>query len=532
MRKFVALGAFAALIGGGYFAVTEASARIQKKVTTMVQAEIQKNPGWRTVDAAVDGRSVSLSGTAPTEQARKAVIQRIAAVKGVHAVDAKGLTVRASDPGPGDPVIVPKPVAFDASWQAGKLTVTGALPGEDLARRVRQKVTTAFGDGDFAIDLEASSAGPTDAQTIKRVMAVIEALSQLQSGAAKIRGEKVEIDGVVVDAATEQQIRRAVTARMADPKNLRLALRVAVAPAAPDVSDGAADVAAAAVDTGEAVAGEDAAGEEDAPSATEDVEADEDVAVAAVDAGPSDPDTEPAVDTEPAEEDTAAIAMVEDTAAAEDTTPAAEDTGLAAEDTVVAVEDTQTPPDTTPAVADVVVVAAEDTATPEPDTAPAVVDAVVVVAPDTMAPAAPEDAGAADSPPVSLTAASPLSNQQCQDALMWLVAGDKRIKFDGRNRVKDEDIITVDQAARLLKRCPDAKVTVQGFSDSYGEPDALRRRTRRQAYNVRQMLVERGIAAERLAYKGYGYNRARYSNVKATRHLNRRIEFKIAGATQ
>lgn len=153
---------------------------------------------------------------------------------------------------------------------------------------------------------------------------------------------------------------------------------------------------------------------------------------------------------------------------------------------------------------------------------------------DTEAAASDEDAPAAvgdEGPPggVDLAATTPLSAEQCEEVLWWLVEGEKRIQFDGRRRILPESDPTLVRVAAVLKRCADAAVVVEGYTDAYGEPDEQRKMSWRWAFNVTKRLEELGIEADRLTVRAYGVNRPRYSNGRETRHLNRRIEFKLTG---
>lgn len=184
--------------------------------------------------------------------------------------------------------------------------------------------------------------------------------------------------------------------------------------------------------------------------------------------------------------------------------------------------------------------AAEDAPPPADDLGvpgdePAEIDAEAAGADTAAMEAAPEEDAASeaadDAPPggVELAATTPLTVEQCEEVLAWLVEGEKRIQFDARRRILPESDPTLVQVAAVLKRCGDAKVHVEGYTDAYGEPDAQRKMSWRWAFNVTKRLEELGIAADRMTVRAYGVNRPRYPNGRETRHLNRRIEFKLTG---
>jgi outer membrane protein OmpA-like peptidoglycan-associated protein len=81
---------------------------------------------------------------------------------------------------------------------------------------------------------------------------------------------------------------------------------------------------------------------------------------------------------------------------------------------------------------------------------------------------------------------------------------------------------------RALKENPKLKVQVNGYTDSSGDAAANKEISKQRAKAVYKYLINKGIDADRLRYKGYGASNPRYSNkYKSTRAQNRRIEAKI-----
>jgi outer membrane protein OmpA-like peptidoglycan-associated protein len=89
-----------------------------------------------------------------------------------------------------------------------------------------------------------------------------------------------------------------------------------------------------------------------------------------------------------------------------------------------------------------------------------------------------------------------------------------------------ESHATLDGLARLLARHPDWKVTIEGHTDSIGDPAANQALSRRRAEAVRSALVsEFQVPAERLGADGFGADRPRESNATLEgRARNRRVE--------
>jgi hypothetical protein len=74
-----------------------------------------------------------------------------------------------------------------------------------------------------------------------------------------------------------------------------------------------------------------------------------------------------------------------------------------------------------------------------------------------------------------------------------------------------------------------ARVRVEGHTDDTGGPAYNMDLSKRRAESVRQYLIERGVAPQRLESVGYGPTRPIASNRTARgRETNRRVEFAIA----
>ena len=96
-------------------------------------------------------------------------------------------------------------------------------------------------------------------------------------------------------------------------------------------------------------------------------------------------------------------------------------------------------------------------------------------------------------------------------------SGDATLRPDARH--------TLDKTAENLKQWQDVNIEVAGHTDDRGRESANRRLAQRRAEVVRQYLIERGLAAERLVAKGYGASRPVADNAtRAGRQQNRRVE--------
>lgn len=88
--------------------------------------------------------------------------------------------------------------------------------------------------------------------------------------------------------------------------------------------------------------------------------------------------------------------------------------------------------------------------------------------------------------------------------------------------------ITLDEAARILRDNPTARVRVVGHTDNVGELRTNEALALARAEAVKALLVARGIAEDRLVAEGAGMSAPIATNVTAEgRARNRRVEFRV-----
>lgn len=100
------------------------------------------------------------------------------------------------------------------------------------------------------------------------------------------------------------------------------------------------------------------------------------------------------------------------------------------------------------------------------------------------------------------------------------------VNFDNdKAALRPESLGILDNAAATLKEWGDVKVEVAGHTDANNSDAYNLRLSQRRAYAVRNYLVDKGIAAERLTVRGYGESRPIADNAtEEGRHKNRRVE--------
>ncbi len=102
------------------------------------------------------------------------------------------------------------------------------------------------------------------------------------------------------------------------------------------------------------------------------------------------------------------------------------------------------------------------------------------------------------------------------------------VLFDvNRYRIKPEGRKVLDAVAKHLAENPGLRLEVQGHCDRTGPEDFNRRLSQQRAEAVVAYLVKQGVAADRLAAKGYSWDVPVAPNdTRANRAKNRRVDFK------
>jgi len=116
---------------------------------------------------------------------------------------------------------------------------------------------------------------------------------------------------------------------------------------------------------------------------------------------------------------------------------------------------------------------------------------------------------------------------QPTDRGLVLTVGD--VLFDaGRAEVAPGGQRSIDKLAEFLKNYPKRNVLIEGHTDSTGNEDFNVKLSAQRANAVRDLLVARGVAVERIATRGY---RPKYPIVQndtpAGRQQNRRVEILV-----
>jgi outer membrane protein OmpA-like peptidoglycan-associated protein len=144
--------------------------------------------------------------------------------------------------------------------------------------------------------------------------------------------------------------------------------------------------------------------------------------------------------------------------------------------------------------------------------------AVPVAAAEPMAAPAPAPAYVAPAPaPVAYVAPEPAAPQK-------LVLEGVNFDFD-KATLRQEDAADLDKNVEALKAWGDVDIEVAGHTDSMGSDAYNMKLSQQRAEAVRNFLISRGVAADRLTAKGYGESQPVADNAtEEGRFKNRRVE--------
>lgn len=97
-------------------------------------------------------------------------------------------------------------------------------------------------------------------------------------------------------------------------------------------------------------------------------------------------------------------------------------------------------------------------------------------------------------------------------------------------RLNPDGMHTAQKLADVLQQNPQRTVLIEGFTDSTGSAAHNQDLSERRAEAVRGVLLEMGVARDRVAIRGYGETHpVAVNDTKENRQLNRRVEIVLSG---
>ncbi|OIP01152.1 MAG: hypothetical protein AUJ98_05380 [Bacteroidetes bacterium CG2_30_33_31] len=103
------------------------------------------------------------------------------------------------------------------------------------------------------------------------------------------------------------------------------------------------------------------------------------------------------------------------------------------------------------------------------------------------------------------------------------------IFFDsGKSTLKPESQSELDNLIKIMTDFPSLKIEISGHTDNVGSASFNKTLSESRAKEVVNHLISKGISADRLTFKGYGFDEPRATNdTPEGRQQNRRTEFKV-----
>lgn len=98
----------------------------------------------------------------------------------------------------------------------------------------------------------------------------------------------------------------------------------------------------------------------------------------------------------------------------------------------------------------------------------------------------------------------------------------------GKSTLQKSSYEPLDKFADLLIKNPDVRIEVSGHTDNVGNAAMNKKLSKARAKTVRDYLIKKGVAEDRIDFEGYGMEQPVESNAtKAGREKNRRVEVKV-----
>ncbi len=130
--------------------------------------------------------------------------------------------------------------------------------------------------------------------------------------------------------------------------------------------------------------------------------------------------------------------------------------------------------------------------------------------------------------PEPVAAELPQESLACQQQLLTLMSSSQIFFETASDKIKADSYAVLQQIVSILQQCPDAVIEISGHTDSTGNEEQNRALSNGRASSVLNYLVNKEIAAEKLAAVGYGSSQPIGDNgTQEGRAKNRRIEFTI-----
>lgn len=176
-------------------------AGIEADIARRTNAQLERRGfGWAGV--RVDGRDVTLEGTAGSEEERDAAARLAGGVHGVRTIDNR---VSVATP---EPALPPEPLEFLVTRGADELRLTGAVPDEARREALGQLAAERFPEKRIVNELRTGAKTPLGWAEAAEVG--LTALAQLDDGELRVDGTRLTLRGEVADATRRAAVETSV----------------------------------------------------------------------------------------------------------------------------------------------------------------------------------------------------------------------------------------------------------------------------------------------------------------------------------
>jgi outer membrane protein OmpA-like peptidoglycan-associated protein len=108
---------------------------------------------------------------------------------------------------------------------------------------------------------------------------------------------------------------------------------------------------------------------------------------------------------------------------------------------------------------------------------------------------------------------------------------DTEINFPiGSAKVDESGAEQLGRVAEALEANPDVKIEVSGYTDGTGSPQLNEKLSQKRAENVKQMLIDKGVNADRIEAKGFG-EMDKVDDTPGPAEANRRVAVRAISGT-
>ncbi len=231
-KRLVAALAAAGLVFLAVLAVWLAAPRIADDLAARAR-EALNGVGAATIQAESDGRDIILTGSAPDEAARIAAIDAVGAIPGVRAViDRIDSAARSPD--------VTSAYHFIAEWDGARLSLSGYMPDREAREATLAQAREAL-KGALIADAIEIAPGPPNGAWQGVAAAGIAAMRTLGSASFTMEGAAISFTGAAHDEVAQQESAR-ILEGLPPPYEgpVSIAVDARLAPPAPAYAFGAA----------------------------------------------------------------------------------------------------------------------------------------------------------------------------------------------------------------------------------------------------------------------------------------------------